>query len=59
MNDDWRSRIKMTKHDGLKAAVAIIGLMAACIVAVWLLGRVLRSNPPAQPAPELPAQIAK
>jgi hypothetical protein len=41
-NKDWRSRNKMTAREGVKVALAILGLMAACILAVWILGKILR-----------------
>jgi hypothetical protein len=42
MNNDWRSRNKMTPRQGLKVALAILGLMAGCILVLWALGRFMR-----------------
>ena len=42
MNDDWRSRNKMTSRDAVKAAAAILGLLAACILVLWVLTRLMR-----------------
>jgi hypothetical protein len=41
-NKDWRSRNKMTPREGVKVALAILGLMAGCILLVWILTRILR-----------------
>lgn len=55
--NDWRSKIQMSRHDGFKAAGVILGLMVACIFAVWLLARLFRHEAPAQrqPVPAIPA----
>jgi hypothetical protein len=42
MSNDWRSRNKMTPREGVKVALAVMGLMAGCIFLVWLLGKLLR-----------------
>jgi hypothetical protein len=54
--NDWRSKVQMSRHDGLKAAGVILGLMVACIFAVWLLARLFRHDVPAQrqPVPAAP-----
>jgi hypothetical protein len=49
MNGDWRSRNTMTGREALKAAAAILGLLFACILAGWVVTRLMR--PPADPAP--------
>lgn len=42
MSDDWRSRNKMTVREGVKAAAAILGLMAVCILVLWAITRFMR-----------------
>ncbi len=42
MSDDWRSRNKMTGRDAMKVAGAILGLMAAVVLVIWVLSRLLR-----------------
>ena len=42
MDDDWRSRNKMSSREGVKAAAAILGLLAACILVLWLLTHLMR-----------------
>lgn len=49
MNDDWRSRNTLTGRDALKVAVAVLGLLAACIAVAWVVTKSLRPSPP-QPA---------
>jgi hypothetical protein len=41
MNDDWRSRSKMTGRDMAKAAGIILGLMVGAILLIWALTRFL------------------
>jgi hypothetical protein len=50
MSDDWRSRSTMTAHDALKVAAAILGLLLACILLLWVATRFLRPAPPAAPS---------
>ncbi len=42
MNDDWRSRNKMKVGEGKKAALIILGLMAGCILLLWVVGKLMR-----------------
>jgi hypothetical protein len=42
MSDDWRQRNNMTGREAMKAAVAILGLLAACILVLWVLTRFIR-----------------
>ena len=42
MDDDWRTRNKMSSREAVKAAAAILGLLAACILILWALTRLMR-----------------
>lgn len=50
MNDDWRSRNTLTGRDALKVALAILGLLAACIALAWVLTKSLHRPPPPPPS---------
>jgi hypothetical protein len=55
MNEDWRTRNTVSGSDALKAAAVILGLLFACIMIGWVVSRLLRSPPSAEPAP-LPSE---
>jgi hypothetical protein len=40
--NDWRSRNKMTRREGVKAGLIILGLMAGCILVIWIIARFMR-----------------
>jgi hypothetical protein len=42
MNDDWRSRNKMTGREMMRVALAVLGLMAGCIAVIWVVSRLMR-----------------
>ena len=39
--NDWRSRNKMTGRDAMKAAAAVLGLMAGILLIIWVATRFL------------------
>lgn len=42
MNNDWRDRNTMKPGEGKKAALTILGLMAGCILILWIVGKLMR-----------------
>ena len=53
--NDWRSRVNISRRDGLKAAGVILGLLFLLIFGGWVLSRFMRrENPPALQTPGAP-----
>ncbi len=42
MDDDWRTRNKMSSREAMKAAAAVLGLMVSCVFVLWVLARLMR-----------------
>jgi hypothetical protein len=60
--NDWRSKVQISRREGLRAAGAILGLLFLLIFAGWVLSRFLRHEapPPIQtPVPAVPAGSGK
>ena len=49
MNDDWRSRNTLTAREALKIAGAILGLLFACILLMWILTKAFHHSPEPPP----------
>lgn len=41
-DEEWRTRNKMSSREAMKAAAAILCLLAACIFVIWALTRLIR-----------------
>jgi hypothetical protein len=52
---DWKQEVRDSKRDALKAAGVILGLLATCILAIWLLTRSLHKKPPTPVTTPAPA----
>jgi hypothetical protein len=52
---DWRSNVKITRNEGLKAAGVILGLLFALIFAGWIVTRFMRHEPPPALQTPMPA----
>ena len=51
---DWQSKVTMSWRDGVKVALAILGLLFLCIMVLWVVTRFLRPGVSHPVVPERP-----
>ena len=57
--NDWRSRVNMSRRDGLKAAGIILGILFTLIFAGWILSKFLRNEPPPPLQSPMPSAVPR